>query len=191
MKKNLRIFFAMLHAIAVKCWLVTILVLYRLNWLSVRKVEFQSVFNGLKKGFFYFGLVCVIVILFGGMGRSAYPIDVQPYLSQKGKKRRQKQLPAVFIIIFLVFIPKICWWYKNAGMLGLIKEIFYLGLACVFVHLLTETVINSYMMLIRKIYGGDLEKTEKMWPKAVIIMHIILLSFLAGGTYWQYILVFR
>jgi hypothetical protein len=188
MKKVLRTFIGFGHNFATRCWVMTVVAIYWFNRLSLENTELQSALTGLKKELFYLGLACVAVILLAGTGRTFYPTDVKKIFDKEREKERLMQLLRMYIILFLVLFIGIYWRYSIAG-LG--KELFYLGLVCILVLLPLEIERSLRFRYIRNTYGKDPEKLERIWKKMMFVWHIVLLSALTAGTYFQYTMVFK
>lgn len=69
--------------------------------------------------------------------------------------------------------------------LGLKKQFFYLGIACVLLVLATGA--GRTFTYVGDFYGKEAEKTRR---KMIIIKHIILLGVFGLGLYWQYTMAF-
>jgi hypothetical protein len=182
MKKVLRTLIGHGHNFATRCWVMTVLAVYWFNRLSVENTEL------LKKELFYLGLVCAAVILLAGTGRTFYPTDVKKIFDKEREKERIKQLLRMYLILFLVLFIGIYWRYSIAG---LEKELFYLGLVCILVLLPLEIERSLRFRYIRNTYGKDIEKLGRIWKKMMWMWHIVLISALTAGTYWQYTMVFK
>jgi len=189
MKKVLRTLIGHGHNFATRCWVMTVIAVYWFNRLSLKNTELQSLLAGLKKELFYLGLVCVAVILLAGTGRTFYPTDVKKIFDKKREKQRINQLLRMYLILFLVFFIGIYWRYSNIAELG--KELFYLGLVCILVLLPLEMERSFRFRYIGNAYGNDLEKLERIWKKMMWVWHIVLISALTAGTYFQYTIVFK
>jgi uncharacterized membrane protein YtjA (UPF0391 family) len=153
----------------------------------MKNTELQPMLSGLNKELFYLGLVCIVVILLAGAGRTFYPTDVKKIFDKKREKQRIGQLLRMYLILFLVLFIGIYWRYHSIAGLG--KELFYLGLVCVLVMLPFEIERSLRFRYIGNAYGNDPEKLEKVWKKMMFVWHIVLLSGLTAGTYFQYTLV--
>lgn len=71
---------------------------------------------------------------------------------------------------------------------GLMKEFFYIGLACIAVVFLAGAGRTFTYAYVGDVYGAD---AEKMRRKMLIIKHIVLFVIFGSGTYWQYNMVFK
>ncbi|MBI4690390.1 MAG: hypothetical protein HY754_09015 [Nitrospirae bacterium] len=188
MKKLLRTAIGHGHNFATRCWVMTVAAVYWFNRLSMENMELQPVLTGLNKELFYLGLVCIAVILLAGTGRTFYPTDVKKIFDKSREKERIKQLLKMYLILFGFLFIVIQWRYFFPGV---IKELFYLGLICAMLMLPFEVERSLRFRYIGNTYGKDPEKLERIWKKMMFVWHIVLLSGLAAGTYFQYTLVFK
>ncbi|MBI4823046.1 MAG: hypothetical protein HY805_02295 [Nitrospirae bacterium] len=188
MKKILRTFIGHGHNFATRCWAMTVLAIYWFYRLSLKNTELRSSLIGLNKELFYLGLVCTTVILLAGTGRTFYPTDVKKIFDKKREKQRLKQLLRMYLILFLVLFTGIYW---RSGIAELGKELFYLGLVCILVLLPFEIERSLRFRYIGNTYGNDPEKLQRIWKKMMFVWHIVLISALTAGTYWQYTMAFR
>jgi hypothetical protein len=69
---------------------------------------------------------------------------------------------------------------------GLKKQLFYLGIVCVF--LVFATGAGRTFTYVGNVYGEDAEKIRR---KMLIVKHIFLLAVFGAGTYWQFVMIFR
>lgn len=70
-------------------------------------------------------------------------------------------------------------------MLGMKKQFFYFGVACVVLVLATGA--GRTFTYVGDFYGKD---SEKMRRKMLIVKHLFLFALFGLGTYWQYTMVF-
>jgi hypothetical protein len=188
MKKLLRTLIGHGHNFATRCWAMTVLAVYWFNRLSLENTELQSSLTGLNRELFYLGLVCIAVILLAGTGRTFYPTNVIKIFDKTREKQRIKQLLKMYLILFLfLFIGM----YLRYGIAGLERELLYLGLVYILVMLPLEAERSLRFRYIGNTYGNDPEKLEPVWKKMMFVWHIVLMTALTAGTYWQYIMVFK
>ncbi len=109
MKKALTIIIGFVHDFAAGCWAATVLAIY---WLSrqVYTTEVGSVIFGLKKQFFWAGVVCVIMVFATGAGRTF--TYVENFYGPDAEKRRRKLLIIKHIILLSVFGLGTWWQYS-------------------------------------------------------------------------------
>lgn len=111
MKRASTIIIGFLHDSAVGCWAATVLAVYWLDRLSFERLELQPALGGLKKEFFYIGLVCVAVVLLAGVGRTFTYAYIGSVYGKDAEKLRRKMLIVKHIILFSVFGAGIYWQY--------------------------------------------------------------------------------
>jgi putative copper export protein len=70
--------------------------------------------------------------------------------------------------------------------LGMKKQFFYGGLACVF--LVFATGAGRTFTYVGNVYGRDAEKVRR---NMLIAKHILLLTVFSAGIYWQYVMVYN
>lgn len=189
MNKILRQLIGHGHNFATRCWIMTVVAVYWFHRLSMKNPDLQSVINGLNKELYYLGLVCIAVIFLAGWGRTYYPNDVKKIFDNAREKERIKQLSKMYVILFVVFFPLL--YVRYSAVPGLEKELFYLAMICLAVMLPLEAERSLRFRYIGKTYGMDLVNLEQVWKKMMIVWHIVLLSALAAGTYFQFITTFR
>lgn len=177
------------HNFATRCWFMTVLAVYWFHRLSVKNPELQSVITGLNKELFYLGLACIGIIFLAGWGRSLYPNYVQKIFDKAREKERLKQLSKMYLILFAVFFTVLSLRYGSVAGFG--KELFYLGFVCLLVMLPLEFERFLRFRYIDNNHSKDPKNLEQIWIKMMIIWHIILLSALATGTYFQYVMTFK
>lgn len=110
MKKALTIFIGFLHDLAAGCWGATVLAIYWLHRIEAGG-ETMHVLSGLKRQFFYLGLLCVATVLLAGAGRTftyAYTGDVY---GKDAERLRRRMLIIKHIVLFTVFGLGIYWQY--------------------------------------------------------------------------------
>jgi len=71
---------------------------------------------------------------------------------------------------------------------GLEQRFFWTGVVCTSLVLLAGIGRTFTYAYIGSVYG---EQSEQLRRKMLIIKHILLLAIFGGGTWWQYVLVFR
>lgn len=186
MKKILRTFIGHGHNFATRCWALTVLGVYWFSRPSLKNFVHQLSLAGLKEELFYLGLACTAVFLLAGVGRTFYPTDVKKIFDSKREKQRIKQLLKMYLILFLVVFGAIYLRYHIA-----VKELFYLGLVFILIMLPVEAERSIRFRIIGKAYGKDPDKLYSAWKKMMVVWHIVLMSALTTGTYWQYTMVFK
>lgn len=189
MKKVLRTLIGHGHNFGTRCWIMTVVAVYWFDRLSMKNTELQSEISGLNKGLFYLGLLCVAVILLAGYGRTFYPNDVKKIFDKAREKERIKQLLKMYIILYVVLFPGM--YLRYSAIAGIGTELLYLGFVCLLVMLPLEVERSLRFRYIGNTYGKDLTNLERIWKKMMIVWHVVLLSALAAGTYFQYVTAFR
>lgn len=107
MKKAFTIFVGFMHDFAAGCWAATVLAVY---WLDrIADAGLQSGLTGLKREFFYIGIVCFIIVLIAGAGRTFSYAYIESVNDEDAEKMRKKMLIIKHIILFAVFGSGI-WW---------------------------------------------------------------------------------
>ncbi len=168
---------------------MTVVAVYWFDRLSKKNTELQPVLAGLNKEFFYLGLFCIAVILLAGTGRTFYPNDVKKIFDKAREKERIKQLLKMYIVLFVVLFAGIYLAYGTVAGIG--KELLYLGIVCLLVMLPLEVERSVRFRYIGNAYGKEPKNLEQVWKKMMVVWHVVLLSALAGGTYFQYVTAFR
>lgn len=189
MKKLLRAAIGHGHNFATRCWIMTVVAVYWFHRLSINNPDLQPAVSVLNKELFYLGLICIAVILLAGWGRTYYPNDVQRIFDKSREKQRIQQLSKMYIILFIVFFGVLFAQYGNLAGLG--KELLYLGVLCLAIMLPLELERSLRFRYIGNTYGKDTKHLEQIWMKMMIVWHIVLLSALAAGTYFQYVMVYH
>jgi hypothetical protein len=189
MKKLLRPLIGHGHNFATRCWILTVMAVYWFHRLSAKNPDLQPVINGLNKELYYLGLACTGIILLAGTGRSFYPNDVKKIFDKGREKERRQQLLKMYLILFAVFFSGIYWRYSTVP--GIAMELLYLGFVCLLIMLPLEVERSLRFRYIGNTYGKDLKELEQVWKKMMLVWHIVLLSALAAGTYFQYVTAFR
>ncbi|OGW25043.1 MAG: hypothetical protein A2X59_06480 [Nitrospirae bacterium GWC2_42_7] len=106
MKKAFTIFIGFLHDFAAGCWAAAMFAIYWLNRQAVPP-ESSDVILGLKKQFFYFGIVCVLIVFATGAGRTfTYANNLY---GENAEKMRRKMLILKHIVLFSVFGLGLYW----------------------------------------------------------------------------------
>ncbi len=218
LKIFIRIFrgFGHIHSSVSKFWMATVFTVYWLDWLSRparigENLELVSIIGGLKKEFFYLGLVCAVIFILAGM-RSVLTIRIgmkkegdnwmPPAMSPL--KEKMEVLIVTFIFILLFFGGRICWQLRavspslklwSVGDPGTQTIGFFLFLIATWAiivvflpGLLLEYALFTYLP---NTYRGDAKKYRRFYMGIIRIMHIILLLILGAGTYWQYKMTFK
>jgi uncharacterized membrane protein len=111
MKRVFTIFIGFIHDLAVGCWAATVLSIYWLDRSVVKHLELESFISGLKKEFFYLGLVFVAIVLLTGIGRTFTYIG--SVYGEDNEKLRKKMLIIKHIILFTIFSIGIYWQYRT------------------------------------------------------------------------------
>ena len=107
-KRALTIFIGFVHDFAAGCWAATVLAVY---WLSRQPLpaETAAVMFGLKKQFFFLGIICVILVFVTGAGRSFTYVD--NVYGEDAEKMRKKMLIIKHVVLLAVFGAGIFWQY--------------------------------------------------------------------------------
>jgi hypothetical protein len=113
-KRASTILIGFLHDLATGCWAATVLAVYWLDRSSVKMPELASALGELKREFFYLGLVCVAVVLAGGVGRTFTYAYVGKVYGEEAEQVRRKMLIVKHIVLFFVFGAGIYWQYTMA-----------------------------------------------------------------------------
>ena len=109
MKKILSIIIGFIHDFASGCWAASVFSVY---WLDRQNMAFDllGTFVELKKQFFYAGLVCILIVLATGAGRTFTYVD--NVYGRKSEKKRRRMLILKHIFLFLVFGYGTYWQYS-------------------------------------------------------------------------------
>lgn len=110
LKKLITILAGFIHDFAAGCWASTVLAIYWIQGLETENPEFANILNTLGKDFFYFGLVCVGIVLITGMGRTFTYIE--NFYGEDTEKLRKKMLIAKHILLFVIFGIGTYWEYS-------------------------------------------------------------------------------
>ena len=107
-KKMIVVLIGFIHDFAAGCWAATVLGVY---WLSGQAVhaEVGDIIFGLKKQLFYAGILCVILVLATGAGRSF--TYVNDFYGKDTEKIRRTMLIIKHIILLAVFGLGTYWQY--------------------------------------------------------------------------------
>lgn len=198
------------HSSVSKFWMSTVFAVYWLNRLSLKVAELKPLIRNLKKEFFYLGLICAVIFIFAGM-RSVFVLRstmrkegdkwIPPAMSPLGKKL--KMLTITYLVILFLFGGRIYWQLRTIPGLEImvsperlgdtIIEFFLLLSATWAIVVFLPGLLLEYWLFtyIDNIYKRDAKKYNQMYLRTVRIMHIVLLSILGAGIYWQYTLVFK
>ncbi len=168
---------------------MTVVAVYWFDRLSRENTELRSVIAGMNKEFYYLGLACIGVILLAGTGRTFYPNDVKKIFDKEREKERIKQLLKMYLILFVVLFTGI--YLRYSALAGIERELLLLGLVCLLVMLPLEVERSLRFRYIGNTYGKEPKNLERVWKKMMVVWHIVLLSALAAGTYFQYVTAFR
>jgi hypothetical protein len=188
-KKILRTLIGHGHNFATRGWIITVVGVYWFHRFAVRNAESQPAMASLNKEFFYLGLVCIAIIFLAGWGRTFYPNDVKKIFDKTREKERIKQLSKMYVILFAVLFPLL--YFRYSSVTGFGKELLFLAVLCLAVMLPMETERSLRFRYIGNAYGSDPANLEQVWKKMMIWWHVVLLSALAAGTYFQYGIVNR
>lgn len=109
MNKAFTIIIGFVHDFAAGCWAATVLGIY---WLSRQSVtaEVGAVLLGMKRQFFWAGIVCVIIVFATGAGRTFTYVD--NVYGPEAEKRRRKLLIIKHVLLLAVFGLGIWWQYS-------------------------------------------------------------------------------
>ena len=166
---------------------MSVVAVYWFHRLSMKNAELQPVTTGLDKELFYLGVACIAIILLAGWGRTFYPNDVKKIFDSSREKERIKQLSKMYAILFVVLFPVIS--LRYSAIPG--KDLLSLAVICLLIMLPLEAERSLRFRYIGNTYGGDLVNLERVWKNMMIVWHVVLLSALAAGTYFQYVTAFR
>lgn len=110
MKRAFTIFVGFIHDFAAGCWVATVLAIY---WIHRKATPpgLEDFFLGLKKEFFYLGLVCVGIVILSGIGRTFTYAYIGNVYGETSEKLRRRMLIIKHIILFSVFGAGIYWQY--------------------------------------------------------------------------------
>jgi len=111
--KAITIFVGFLHDFAAGCWGASVLAVYWVHRLEEQK-GLGELFFGLKKQFFYAGLVCVAIVLLAGIGRTFTYACIGSVYGEDTEKLRRKMLIAKHLVLFSIFGAGIYWQYIMA-----------------------------------------------------------------------------
>jgi hypothetical protein len=114
---------------------------------------------------------------------------VKKIFDKEREKERIKQLLKMYIILFVVLFTGI--YLRYNAIAGIEKELLLLGLVCLLVMLPLEVERSLRFRYIGNVYGKEPKNLELVWKKMMVVWHIVLLSALAAGTYFQYVTAFR
>lgn len=109
MKKALTIIIGFIHDFAAGCWAATVLAIYWLDSVA-SSPELVMTLAGLKRQFFWAGVVCVVTVFTTGAGRTFTYVD--NVYGQEAEKRRRKLLMVKHIILLFIFGLGIFWQYS-------------------------------------------------------------------------------
>ena len=108
MRRILTVVIGFVHDFAAGCWAATVLAVF---WLSRQNFspEVTAVLAGLKRQFFYLGIVCVLTVLVTGAGRTfTYVGNVY---GEEAEEIRRKMLIIKHILLVTIFGIGIYWQY--------------------------------------------------------------------------------
>lgn len=112
MKKGITIFIGFLHDFAAGCWVATVLAVYWVDRVAAQRSELKPLLDGLERQFFWAGVVCTVVVLAAGGGRTFTYVD--NVYGQDAEKDRRRLLMIKHIILFIVFGLGLWWQYRMA-----------------------------------------------------------------------------
>lgn len=189
MKKLLRTLIGHGHNFATRCWVMTVVAVWWFGRLAGKHEELRSEISRLNSELFSLGLICIAVILLAGYGRTFYPNDVKKIFDRSREKERIRQLSKMYVILYLVLFPLIYLRYRAIDGIG--GELVALGIVCLLVLLPLEAERSLRFRYIGTAYGKDPVNLERIWKKMMMVWHVVLLSALAAGTYFQYVTASR
>lgn len=196
-------FFAHTHSSVTKFWMSTVFAVYWLNWFSLsahsgKNAELEPLVSSLKKEFFYLGLICILIYEFAGFGNA---LSLRSTMRKEGDKwippamsplrKKLKVLTITYLLILFLFGGRIYWQLSSvpgSGMRILFLLLIISWAVAVFLFGLIE---HSLLTHVDNLGKENVQKYRKLWFRTVRIMHIVLLSILGAGIYWQYTLTFR
>jgi len=167
--------------------MMTVVGVYWFHRLAAANPDMRPALGRLNRELFYLGLVCIGIIFLAGWGRTFYPNDVKKIFDKAREKERIKQLSKMYVILFAVFFPLVYFRYSAVADMG--KELFLLAVICLVLMLPLEAERSLRFRYIGNAYGSDLVSLERVWKKMMMIWHIVLMSALAAGTYFQYVMM--
>jgi len=197
MKKIFRVF-AHTHSSVTKFWMSTVFTVYWLNWLSLKNAELEPLVSSLKKEFFYLGLICIAIYEFVGFGsvfnlRLAMKKEgdswIPPAMSPIEKKL--KILTITYLLILFLFGGRIYWQLSAIPGSEMMKLFLLLIISWAVAVYFFGILEHSIFTRIDNLAKVDIKKCRQQWLLTVRIMHIVLLSMVVAGTYWQYMMVFK
>jgi uncharacterized membrane protein len=108
LKKALTIFIGFIHDFAAGCWAATVLAVY---WLSRQSVSPETgvILFALKKQFFYAGIVCVLLVMATGAGRSFTYVNNVYGAAAERMRRRMLLIKHIFLLV--IFGAGVYWQY--------------------------------------------------------------------------------
>lgn len=108
MKKAITIVIGFVHDFAAGCWAATVLAIY---WISRQTfpADAASMMVGLKKQFFWAGIVCVAIVFATGAGRSFTYVD--NVYGRDAEEARRRLLIKKHILLFVIFGAGVFWQY--------------------------------------------------------------------------------
>lgn len=187
MKKLLRTLIGHGHNFATRCWVLTVVAVYWFDRLLQVRPETRAELAGLNRGLYVLGLVCVVIILLAGFGRMFYPNDVKKIFDRSREKQRIRQLSKMYLILLVVLFPAM--FLSSVAVDGMGTQLFAVAVLWLVIMLPLEAERSLRFRFIGARYGGDLVHLDAVWKKMMMIWHIVLLSALAAGTYFQYVIV--
>jgi len=111
MKKAMTIFIGFVHDFAAGCWAATLLAVYWVDSIALRRPELRSVLDGLERQFFWAGIASVVIVLLAGMGRTFTYAYIGSVYGEDAEKLRKKMLIIKHVVLMLVFGSGIYWQY--------------------------------------------------------------------------------
>jgi hypothetical protein len=111
MKKAFTIFIGFVHDFAAGCWGASVLAVYWVHR-TEQSGQYGDLLSGLKKEFFYLGLVCVAVVLLAGGGRTFTYASVGSVYGEDAEGLRRKMLIVKHVVLVTVFGAGIWWQYR-------------------------------------------------------------------------------
>lgn len=108
MKKAITIIIGFVHDFAAGCWAATVLAIY---WISRQTfpADAANMMVGLKKQFFWAGIVCVAIVFATGAGRSFTYVD--NVYGRDAEEARRRLLIKKHVLLFVIFGAGVFWQY--------------------------------------------------------------------------------
>jgi uncharacterized membrane protein len=104
----LSVIIGFIHDFASGCWAATVFAVYWINR-QVVSPEASTALEGLKKQFFYAGIICIVIIFATGAGRTF--TYVNNVYGEDSEKTRRKMLIIKHIALLIIFGAGTYWQY--------------------------------------------------------------------------------